>query len=1492
MDVLNIYDQSGQLRLSTPPNEGAVREIHLGGEDFAEFPINVATPIAFKVGDYADIPGEGRFYICEVPEPAYNTDTSGFAYKIRLEPQYRIWRNKRLMLHPARGGESSWSLTDTLPNHLNIILENLKYHGFKYHDPSTGNDEDYIYSVDSDIAEVSKLVTYSCDILSGLQLIAEIFECSVWVDEKTIRFGKCEHGEEEILIRRNNEASDIKPSGTDTSLPTRLFAFGGSDNVPPWYRKELVFKATKVVGNLVYDERRPIRTSMFPAQNVTPDPSAVRDIQIWAGETKQWQGSSANSWYHIFSRKSDPVRFIAATWTFSIKTFKPYVTLSDFSNPAHDGIAGNWRYKCTLSISGMYKKHHSDGSEEDAMFVQTFNGKTDYSAQSAHVTFAWDIEEIKRGLPADMDLTASLDVYISCVNDVQGSFKASVTTYGQKVTATRLSYNSVKNLTITPKDGSAEITGVGFNTDHAPETGILPLILPEGQTIPVGTEFYLNPIRKANIPSAWWTAIASDSVAVTDAIASKRLCLPIAHPYIDYREGQSDIEAIEDVVTFDEIIPKQNNTVNNVWMVETRSGNDDGSSETVMYWCIMSDALQQFDNSCILSGATLSVKFTSGVLNGMQFGVKWHQYGIYQSNGNPCFEIVMNEDYGRKLPDSILCPAKGDSFVLLGFDVELLAPDLISDAEQELFDRANKYLIEEHIKGKTYDCPLNDSFLKVHGIPKLGQRVKLHAPDLFPGGNFSSKVVAIKYCMDIPEDNPVITVGEMIMGSRLSSVESTVETVSQVIDSGGFLTKSEAEQMYMKLGDTVPESDTGNSSDISPDIEYKLQQYINGKGFLTEHQDISHLLEKSVFEKLSSEVNGLMDHFYPVDESGNKLAWSAENIHAIKAVKTLYSAQGVSARGLSETQAGGGTGGSSTLGALTDVTLGTLKSGDALVYDGTKWTNQPVKVGINETELANYLSANRYAKLSDIPSLDGCVQKSGDTMSGTLQVQSVMIGWSNEINVAGGDRLCIGYRETGNGVNLCYNNAPLTYGSSGVKIWHENNDGPGSGLDADMLDGQHSSSFLRIVGEASSNGLDSPWTYPAIKPYYNCLPDGDGISNAYGYGEVVSFGADPYSMRFEFYCSYQSSNDPSSSSAGLYFRSGWSDEKKPWRRLATVDGNIRTASYLQYGRTLWGQYFNGGDNVSGDMSGVGLITFANGQEIYCPSGEFNLNLNSGTRLLTGTATGVAIGYSSPRYKLDVRGSLIADGWLRTTGAAGWYSEDYGGGWYMQGGTYIENYGDKRVKLTGPQSYYDLWLAGGGICCEGNTGWGWNAGYGCLNAGIADNSAQTPLIVAYRNGAVFENGEAGRLFSMELLNDGSQVWLNFGGTNRFKFWSTGELFAQAGVWSNGYISARGQNTGSDIRLKDILGDCPLTVEQVAGLPAVRFRWKDNGTVAVGTIAQDVRKVLPELVTERPQDGMLGVDYGVLGYLSAHAVAVKVMEHESRLERIEKLLGITE
>lgn len=742
--------------------------------------------------------------------------------------------------------------------------------------------------------------------------------------------------------------------------------------------------------------------------------------------------------------------------------------------------------------------------------------------------------------------------------------------------------------------------------------------------------------------------------------------------------------------------------------------------------------------------------------------------------------------------------------------------------------------------------------------------------------------------------------------------------------------------------------------------------------------------ERAAYAEAAGMIRGMNDVLYPVDSAGNRVEWYSPEIHAIKAVKTLYSAQGVSARGLSETQAGDGTGGASTLGGV-PVELGTLAAGQSLVYDGTKWTNQPVKVGIDENALATYLSANEYVTQSALenyytkseadvlnkrlttyygsrpasanvnfgnktglytflatssmtegkPAMDShilhlewdnglswgaqiavpapgdmqwrfqngtvwqdwrtlldnenyasildnsYVKKSGDTMSGLLKISSA--GWGQQLTVHRTNGAASIYFHNGVTEAGCIyfeNNKYFYVSGNGIKIgigtqydvWHSGNDGSGSGLDADMLDGMHSSEFNRCASPSWTNG-------ETVQAWAKRL----GWANPTLYNETYWRWADSKSLTIGSYTidsqrysalDFRRGNlNEAWKQKAIMFLPTYGDSEMIYiaqmsvsgtggevtlnavRRYATYDtilaSNVASATRLQGTYSLWGQSFYG-NNVSGNMTGVG-------------------NINSAAAPIN---------------------TIYASNWYRSIGATGWYSETYGGGWYMQGGTYIENYGVKRVKLTGPQSYHDLWLAGGGICCEGNAGWGWNAGYGCLNAGIADNSAQTPLMVAYRNGEAFQNCEPGRLFSMELLNNGSQVWLNFGGENRFKFWSTGELYAQAGVWSNGYISARGQNTGSDIRLKDILGDCPLTVEQVAELPAVRFRWKDNGTVAVGTIAQEVRKVLPEIVRERPQDGMLSLDYGDLGWLAAHAVAARVTEHESRLDRIEKLLGITE
>lgn len=84
-------------------------------------------------------------------------------------------------------------------------------------------------------------------------------------------------------------------------------------------------------------------------------------------------------------------------------------------------------------------------------------------------------------------------------------------------------------------------------------------------------------------------------------------------------------------------------------------------------------------------------------------------------------------------------------------------------------------------------------------------------------------------------------------------------------------------------------------------------------------------------------------------------------------------------------------------------------------------------------------------------------------------------------------------------------------------------------------------------------------------------------------------------------------------------------------------------------------------------------------------------------MLFVTSGGVGIGTSSPAQQLHVTGNARVDGaivapegtlrddgggWVRTYGNTGWYSQTYGGGWYMTDTTWLRAYGDKSVYTGG------------------------------------------------------------------------------------------------------------------------------------------------------------------------------------------------------------------
>ena len=113
---------------------------------------------------------------------------------------------------------------------------------------------------------------------------------------------------------------------------------------------------------------------------------------------------------------------------------------------------------------------------------------------------------------------------------------------------------------------------------------------------------------------------------------------------------------------------------------------------------------------------------------------------------------------------------------------------------------------------------------------------------------------------------------------------------------------------------------------------------------------------------------------------------------------------------------------------------------------------------------------------------------------------------------------------------------------------------------------------------------------------------------------------------------------------------------------------------------------------------------------------------------------------------------------------------------------------------------------------------------------------------------------------------------------------GTIRATTGIWSNGYVSAKGQDTTSDARYKRDIAALPA---QAALAVLMRLRpstwaWKDDGRRGAGFIAQEVMGVLPEAVREvgDGDDRHLALNYQML-----HAYEVCLLQtHETELERL--------
>lgn len=230
--MIDIKDISGNIRFSTPINQGSKRKFLLMKEDYITLKFSALKPVYFSLGDYID--NEiGVFELVDLYKPDYNAETGGYDYDLRLDAYYWKWKNKKFFYTPEKGNkESGWSLTSTLDTHMKVFLKNLEVLGYNYRGRA------FSYVTDGTVDNSAKLITYdSTNMIDALTQIAETWQCEWWITDSIIHFGRCEYSDP-VDFEIGVNVGNMTRSDSQTSYATRIYAFGSTRNLPSDYRPQ------------------------------------------------------------------------------------------------------------------------------------------------------------------------------------------------------------------------------------------------------------------------------------------------------------------------------------------------------------------------------------------------------------------------------------------------------------------------------------------------------------------------------------------------------------------------------------------------------------------------------------------------------------------------------------------------------------------------------------------------------------------------------------------------------------------------------------------------------------------------------------------------------------------------------------------------------------------------------------------------------------------------------------------------------------------------------------------------------------------------------------------------------------------------------------------------------------------------------------------------------------------------------------------------------